>query len=193
MALGVALLVTVGTAARAGELARLHALTAKPGPPSAGATSAPPAAPGPAAGADAAAPGLTPLQPLPTPAPLPRVERLGLEALPCRGTCPAFTVIFAADGTFAYVGEANVERLGEHTGRVDMHALRQVMRYVEAIGFASLADTYPSSYADVRTSYTLVDWGDSFKVVEDQGGSAPVTVWALERLLLQLLDEADWD
>ena len=67
------------------------------------------------------------------------------------------------------------------------------MRYVEAIDFRSLAETYPSIYADVQTTYVTVDWGEEVQVLENQGNSAPVTVWALERLLLDLLDDAMWD
>lgn len=138
-------------------------------------------------------PGFRPLQPLPTRTPAPSVERIGYESLRCRGFCPVMSVTFAADGTFHYVGELNVERLGEFTGRVDAFALEQVMRYVEAIDFRNLAETYPSTYADVQTTYLTVDWGEEVQVLENQGNSAPVTVWALERLLLDLLDDAIWD
>lgn len=138
-------------------------------------------------------PGFRPLQPLPTRAPAPTIERIGYESLRCRGFCPVMSVTFAADGTFHYVGESNVERMGEFTGRVDTFALEQVMRYVEAIDFRSLAETYPSIYADVQTTYVTVDWGEEVQVLENQGNSAPVTVWALERLLLDLLDDAMWD
>lgn len=137
--------------------------------------------------------GFKPLQPLPTQAPLPTIEHIGYESLRCRGFCPVMSVMFAADGTFHYVGELNVERLGEFTGRVDTFALEQVMRYVEAIDFRNLSETYPSTYADVQTTYVTVDWGEEVQVLENQGNSAPVTVWALERLLLDLLDDATWD
>lgn len=169
--------------ANGGELARLHRELVGEAPPAAPATEAP---------ADARR-GFMPLQPLPERTPVPAIERLGFEALPCRGTCPAFTVVFQADGTFRYVGERHVARLGEGSGRVPTHALEQVMRYVEAIGFRELADTYPTRFADVATTYTMVDWGDAVKVVENQGGSAPATVWGLEQLLQGLLREAQWD
>lgn len=136
---------------------------------------------------------LRPLQPLPSRAPPPGIEGLGYRSLRCRGTCPVLSVTFTADGTFTYSGELYVERLGDFTGRVDTFALEQVMRYVEAIAFRSLADIYPSSFVDVQTTFVTVDWGDEVKVIENQGNSAPVTVWALERLLLSLLDDAVWD
>lgn len=139
-------------------------------------------------------PGVRPLAPLPQRSPLPAIERVGYEAQRCRGFCEAFTVIFSADGSFEYVGEANVERLGEHSGTVDRYALEQLLRFVDAIDYAALRDTYASSYADVQTSYTMVDYGDGeLKVVQNQGGEAPVTVWAMGRLIRDLLEDAVWD
>lgn len=70
--------------------------------------------PGTAAGQDN--PGFRPLQPLPTQTPAQSIERIGYESLRCRGFCPVMSVTFAADGTFHYVGELNVERLGESPG-----------------------------------------------------------------------------
>lgn len=153
-------------------------------------------------------PRILQVAPLPTSEPLPAIERLGFEAGRCRGTCAAFKVVFEADGTFAYEGEANVERMGDHSGRVNRAALAMVMRYVEEIGFKSLAPRYTSALSDFQTTYIIVDYADpatnppaaadgidadGVKVVENQGGTAPATVWALQRLLVGLLDEAVWD
>lgn len=98
------------------------------------------------------------------------------------------------------MGEANVERLGEHTGSVGRGALEMVMRYVEEIDYRGLVPTYASSFSDFQTTYTMVDYGEDgaagaegIKVVENQGGEAPATVWALGRLLVDLLEDADWD
>lgn len=158
--------------------------------------------------AEANDPRVMPIAPLPSSEPLPAIERLGFEATRCRGTCAAFKVVFEADGTFVYVGEANVERLGDHSGRVDRAALSMVMRYVEEIGFRSLPTTFTSPLSDFQTTYTTVDYAadvaataaaavgvsdEGVKVVQNQGGAAPATVWALERLLVDLLDEATWD
>lgn len=187
-----AILVVLSTAgagvALAGELADLHRQSVR----------GLPAAPG--AVEETGDPRLMPVAPLPSREPLPAIERLGFEATRCRGFCEAFTVIFAADGTFRYVGEANVERLGEHTGSVGRGALEMVMRYVEEIDYRGLVPTYASSFSDFQTTYTMVDYGEDgaagaedIKVVENQGGEAPATVWALGRLLVDLLEDADWD
>ena len=153
-------------------------------------------------------PRIMQIAPVPSSKPLAAIERLGLEATRCRGTCAAFKVVFEADGSFVYVGEANVERLGDHSGRVDRAALGMVMRYVGEIGFRSLPTNFTSPLSDYQTTYTTVDYADELttaaaddvgvsvegvKVVQNQGGAAPATVWALERLLVDLLDDATWD
>ncbi len=129
----------------------------------------------------------------PTPPPVPRVSRMGVEMTPCYTGCPAFTAIFSADGTFTYVGEMNVEMMGEHTGRVDLATLRQVMRLAEEIGFAAFDDTYASPFLDNPSSYVMVEWPTETKVVRADGGAEPVGFWAVRELLRDLLETAEWD
>lgn len=164
---------------RAGPLADLHVETARP--EAAEHCDAPPGvecAPGVSGGPVAEA--------------APQIARLGYEAGPCGQGCPEFTVIFDAEGRFSYVGRANVERLGSHTGTVDMETLRRVMAYVAEIEFMELRDTYASGLLDGRSTYTLVETKGQTKVIMNQDGRAPATVWVLERLLLDLLEDADW-
>lgn len=129
----------------------------------------------------------------PRPAPAPDVRRIGVEMTTCYLRCPAFTAIFSADGSFTYVGEMNVERMGEHTGRVDVTALHQVMRLADEVGFAELDDTYATPFLDNPSSYVLVEWASDTKVVRADGGAEPVSFWAVRELLLGLLDDAEWD
>lgn len=129
----------------------------------------------------------------PQPPAAPRVSRIGVEMTPCYLGCPAFTAIFSSDGTFTYVGEMNVERMGEHTGRVDVAMLHQVMRLAEEVGFAQLDDTYATPFLDNPSSYVLVEWPDETKVVRADGGAEPVGFWAVRELLRDLLEEAEWD
>ncbi len=123
----------------------------------------------------------------------PTVSRIGVEMVPALLGGPAFTAIFEADGTFTYVGEANAERLGEHTGRVDVGALHQVMRLAEVVAFESLADTYASPFLDNPTSYVMVEWPRTTKVVRADAGVEPPVFWALRELLVGLLQTAEWD
>lgn len=125
--------------------------------------------------------------------PQPTASRIGLEMTNCRLGCPTFTAVFSPDGTFTYVGEANVERMGDHTGRVDVAGLRQVMLLADQIAFAELDDTYPSSFLDSPSSYVMVEWPRETKVVLAEGGVEPASFWAIRELLRSLLDRAEWD
>ena len=178
--LSLALLLGLGTAA-AGDLAALHRLLAQPAPA------------GPQAPLDPLPPGVMPLAPLPAARPVPAITRLGLERTDCLTRCPAYTVVFSADGSFTYTGEANVERLGDHSGTVSRGALNQVLRYVAAIDYMALADSYDAGFLDNPSTYTLVEWGEKTKVILNAGNAAPPTVWALEQLIDDLLESASWD
>jgi hypothetical protein len=160
--------------AAAGELADLHARLAEP-------VETAPAEPG------REGPLVAPHPPLPD------VARIGLERSNCFTGCAAFTLIIEEDGRFRYVGETNVERLGEWSGQIEKGALNQVLRYVAAIDYLKLDDTYLSPFLDNPASYTLVEMDGVTKVIENYSNSAPATVWALERLIEDLLDVAIWD
>lgn len=121
------------------------------------------------------------------------VTRIGLERTPCFGRCPVYTVIIHQDGTFRYEGTENVERIGSHTGRVDTLELTQVFRYIEAINFFDLADTYRAEIMDDAAAFTLVETPEETKVIMNYARSAPATVWALEALIDRLLATATWD
>lgn len=183
-ALALAAALGLGAHALAGELAVLHRVLAADSQP--GAQQPCEAPPG-----LACAPGLG-ARPAAEP-PAPTASRIGLEMTDCLTGCPTFTAVFSADGRFTYVGEANVERLGEHSGRVDAGRLRQVMRLAEEAGFASLDDTYASAFLDNPSTYVMLEWPQDVKVVRADGAAGPAAVWAIRELLLDLLEDAEWD
>lgn len=127
------------------------------------------------------------------PQPVPDITELRLERTRCLGTCPAYTVALRADGSFRYTGHYGVERLGEHTGRVEVGSLRQVFRYVEEIGFGGLEPRYTSPFLDNATVITTVVRPQGSKTVTDYANSGPATLWALGQLVDTLLSGATWD
>lgn len=169
----------------AGELAVLHSSLARVHGSEAGVATPP--------DSDAADRRFVPLGLPPFERVVPAISRIGLERTGCYGRCPVYTVVIMADGTFTYTGERDVERLGEQRGTVPRWLLDQVLRYVAAIDYLKLADTYTDGSLDTPTSYTLVEWGGTTKVVLNHADSAPATVWALERLIDDLLELADWE
>ena len=182
--LATAFVLLAASFAGAGELAVLHSVLAEIPDAS--------SAPVPCEGAAnlLCAPGTSGSAPV---AEVPRALRIGIETTPCYLGCAAFTAIFSSDGSFTYVGEMNVEHMGEHSGRVDVAALHQVMRLAEQVGFERLDDTYATPYLDNPSSYVMVEWPDETKVVRADGGAEPATFWAIRELLIGLLEDAAWD
>jgi len=125
--------------------------------------------------------------------PVPDITRIGLERTECFGTCPAYTVVIMADGSFTYTGEAHVERMGDHRGTVPLWLLNQVFRYVEDSGFMALANRFDVGALDVPSTYTMVEWAGVTHVVLDVGNVAPATVWAFGMLIDQMLELATWE
>jgi hypothetical protein len=121
------------------------------------------------------------------------INEIGLERTPCLANCPAYTVIIKADGTFRYTGEAGVEHIGEHTGKVSVGQLNQVMSFVNESLFMGFEDTYTSSFLDAPTTYIMVKKGSETKVIENYGNTGPATLWATENLIDDLLETAEWD
>jgi hypothetical protein len=120
------------------------------------------------------------------------VDEVGLERSRCLATCPAYTVVIKSDGTFRYTGEYGVERLGEHTGTVDVGQLNQLMSFVSESTFMTFADTYTASFLDAPTTYLMVKKGDETKVIENYANTGPATLWAISELIDDLLETATW-
>src|SRR5205085_722560 len=57
------------------------------------------------------------------------VSEIALERTRCFGTCPAYSVVIKADGTFTYTGKDFVTRKGEHAGTVSQHDLRNLSQF----------------------------------------------------------------
>ena len=121
------------------------------------------------------------------------ITAVGLERLRCYAQCPAYTVIIQADGSFRYVGEYNVERLGEYTGRVSQGRLNQVLAFVAETDFAKMNTSYTSPFLDGPTVYTMVAKSGDPKVIENYANSGPATLWAIEQLIDDLLETAEWE
>lgn len=125
-------------------------------------------------------------------APATDIVRIGLERVPGLADGPRYWVIIESDGDFRYVGEANVERMGAHTGTVPAGPLRLLLAYVDDIGFRQLEDTYTSRFLDNPTTYLMSEWPDETKVILNYAYSGPARLWAMGRLIDELLEEAEW-
>lgn len=170
----------------AGELQTLHRVLAKP-------STAPQVEP---PKVDIKTPGVTfaPNVQLPSPKIIDHgISEIGLERTRCLTSCPAYTLIIREDGSFRYTGEYAVDKMGDHTGKVSQGLLNQLLAFIAETNYFELEDTYSSAFLDSATSYTMVTQRGNTKVIENYANSGPATLWAIERLIDDLLASADWD
>jgi hypothetical protein len=121
------------------------------------------------------------------------ITEIRLKRLPCYGKCPVYEVIIQADGRFRYVGEQFVERLGEHTGQVNLWSLNKLAQLIKDVGFMDLRPRYAVQATCKATVLTTVVMDSVKKKVSNYGGGGPAELWAIQELIDQLLLNAKWD
>ena len=121
------------------------------------------------------------------------VERIGIERLRCYAGCQDYTLIVEADGHFTYEGRYDVERMGRHTGTVADWYLLRVIDFMEDMNFMQLNTSYTNEFLDGPSVYTMMEKGGSVHVVENYASEGPASLWALEQLIDEMLETAEWD
>lgn len=121
------------------------------------------------------------------------VARIGIERLRCFAGCQGYTFIVEPDGRFTYEGRYDVERMGRHTGQVSEGYLLQIMKFMEDMNFMALDTSYTDQFLDGPSVYTMMEKGGRVHVVENYANNGPGSLWALEQLMDELLETAEWD
>ncbi|MCW5806690.1 MAG: hypothetical protein KIT31_30275 [Deltaproteobacteria bacterium] len=86
-------------------------------------------------------PDPAPVKPKPEePPPAPRGFEISMSRMPCRGTCPVYTVWIRADGKVDYRGGQNVTVVGDRHGTADPTKLAALASLLEQVDFFSLDD-----------------------------------------------------
>ena len=112
------------------------------------------------------------------PAPAPVV--VTLERTTCFGSCPAYTISIADDGTVKYEGRSYVRVAGARAWKIEPSAVAALAREMEAAGYFDLKDRYRAPITDLPTVRTSLRLGGRSKSIEDYYG-APESLHALER------------
>lgn len=93
------------------------------------------------------------------------ILEVGLERAGCYGSCPQYSVIIKADGTFRYTGKDFVEKIGSYTGQVSKHQLSSLLKFINESKFAELEAVYNHQITDHFTVYTMVRTNENVKVI----------------------------
>jgi len=121
--------------------------------------------------------------------------RISLERTMCYGTCPAYTVTIAGDGTVTWHGARFVKVQGDATAHIapeKVHALFERFRKAE---FFWLLDKYVSQVTDLPSQETAIAFDDHQKKVLDYAGQMigmPEVVSELERAIDETAGTAQW-
>jgi hypothetical protein len=106
--------------------------------------------------------------------------QITLERTSCFGSCPAYTLSIAADGTVTYNGRSYVRVTGGRTWKIEASAVEALAREMEQAGYFELKDQYRAPVTDLPTIRTSLRIGNRTKAIEDYFG-APDVLHALER------------
>ena len=121
------------------------------------------------------------------------IARIGIERSGCFGSCPIYSLVVEADGSFEYIGIANVSRIGRYKGKADPMRYRSVVALMSEARYFSMQDVYSVDVTDQEFVYTMAERGGQAKVIENYAASGPLVLWAIEELIDTLLLTADWD
>jgi hypothetical protein len=110
-------------------------------------------------------------------------------------TCQQFTIQLLADYTFRYVGIANVDLLGEFTGKADFNPLLKIGPLTSKTGFFRMDEIYPggTNLYEVASSVTTIYADHRGRKNEVIGVTdAPTGFQELEAEILSWVDRVIW-
>jgi hypothetical protein len=123
------------------------------------------------------------------------IESLSLDTPSgCMGECPWYSMKVFRTGALEYRGIANVDVIGERTGRVNYYEFDLVASVVETSGFLDLSEMDDgdcvSTAGDTTIGVTFA--GGHERVFTRDALNEPPIFWAVARLIESLLDKAKW-
>lgn len=125
------------------------------------------------------------------------ISEVGIERGWCRGNFPVYTFTVRSDGTFHYVGEANVDHLGKYEGNIGAYQFHRVAEFIKNSEFMQLDNSYGTAYTETRVvdgapTYTKVVLNGKVKVVRNYSDAGPDRLWSVEQAIDALLARVRW-
>ena len=122
------------------------------------------------------------------------ITEIGLERAICFGSCPAYSVIFKADGSVRYVGIENVPHKGVRNGRISDWEFHRLAEFAMKSGYMNMESDYDlPSITDLPVTYSMVILEEKRKLIRNYGSLGPIELWAFERAADSLLADVVWD
>lgn len=121
--------------------------------------------------------------------------RISLQRTMCYGTCPAYTVTIAGDGTVTWHGGHYVRVGGDATGHIAPEKVRELFERFRKAEFFWLHDSYISMITDFPTQNVTIAFDGHSKSVRDYAGpmiGMPEVVGELERAIDDAANTQQW-
>jgi ankyrin repeat protein len=118
-----------------------------------------------------------------------------LKRTSCFGSCPAYDVRIAGDGTVTFLGGSSVAVVGSHVGRVALNDVRGLLDLFRRADFYSFDDKYSMNVTDGPTFVIGIEVGGVAKSITDYMGEyigMPLAITALEAELDRTAGTAKW-
>jgi hypothetical protein len=118
-----------------------------------------------------------------------------LERTRCYGSCPAYTVSIAGDGTVRYDGQAFVSIPGRHTAQISPAAVTELIHQFRAANFLSALPRYQSNWTDLPTQALSLHINGQIKTVVDYFGldvGLPLAIHNLETAIDKAAGSERW-
>lgn len=114
-----------------------------------------------------------------------------IQKTSCMGPCPVYKLQVFDNGIVNFVGESDVEMIGEYVATLTKEQLEELTTKFTEIDFFELQDKYVKRTSDFPTTYlTYVD-GDRTKKIMDYYG-APDELKELENFIDSYRQSLDW-
>jgi hypothetical protein len=100
--------------------------------------------------------------------------------------------VVKSDGSFRYSGGKYAERLGEFTGTIREWEFNNLAHFIRDSDYMNLETDYRAGITDSSTTYTTVVMNGKKKVISNYAGAGPTKLWAIEHLIDDLMEKAEW-
>ncbi len=126
------------------------------------------------------------------------ISFIAIQRTGCFGKCPTYELIFYNDGIVKYKGHGNVERVGEHYGKLEKYIYTKLAKFIKENNIINLKDAYMSGTEDASSCYVSFQQKGKKKVIFDDGGdfshnACPINLWVLRKLIDDAYDLVEWN
>lgn len=116
-----------------------------------------------------------------------------LERTRCYGPCPAYRLTLRNDGTAAYTGIAEVERLGTYKGTFKRRDFARLSKLLLSLKYFEMKDQYSIPVTDQPRVITSFSVGKKRKMVENYGDSGPAGLRRIETAIDSMAKRVKWE